>query len=227
MFACRIAFCLSIPTLALAQTSPTPTGQPTTTTAPLAPDRHYDPVPTLRAPVSGGNGATVRASIGYAYTSLSMPSSKRVNLSGASATITADLSSRLGVSVDSSYVRASNVLKTGRHVDVLSYLVGPVFYPTRQARMATFVHALVGGARVTGVTPFNGTENVLGFVNKFSWALGGGVEYQVSRSVAFRGGADYQRTYFFDLNTRIQGQNSFRIISSVVYTLWQHPERRR
>jgi opacity protein-like surface antigen len=156
-----------------------------------------------------------------------MPLSNRVNLSGVDATATADLSPRFGVSVDSSYVRAANVLDTGRHADVLSYLAGPVFYPTRAAKLTTYVHGLFGGARVTGVIPESGNEYELGYVNKFSWAVGGGVEYQFSPSFALQTGGDYQRIYFFNSATEVEGQSGFRAVCSVVYVFWQHPERRR
>jgi opacity protein-like surface antigen len=228
VIAFRIVFLCFLPTLALAQSPPTPTDpSPTTTTPQSTPRHHNDPVPAARAPVFGRRDPKVTASVGYAFTNLSMPSSNRVNLSGVDAAVTADLSTRLGVTANPSYVRASNVLDTGQHVDVLSYLVGPVFYPARRGRLATYAHALVGGARVSGVIPFNGTGNETGYVNKWSWAIGGGIEYQVSRSVALRSGGDYQHTYFYNLNSAIRGQNDFRVVSSVVYTLWQHPERSR
>jgi opacity protein-like surface antigen len=129
--------------------------------------------------------------------------------------------------MDSSYVRASNVLDTGQHVDVLNYLAGPVFYPTRSTKLTTYVHGLVGGARVTGLISESGSEFQMGYVNKLSWALGGGVEYQVSPSFAIRTGGDYQHTYFYNADVAIRGQNGFRAVCSIVYAFWQHPERRR
>jgi opacity protein-like surface antigen len=183
--------------------------------------------PSTNRPVIAGSGPTVKASVGYAYYSLSVPSSSRVNLSGVETTLTADFLHRLGATADFSYVRASDVLGTGHHADVLSYLAGPVFYPTQHGRLTTYVHGLIGAARVTGVSPYSGTGYATGYVNKFSWALGGGVEFQVSRSVAFRGGGDYLRTEFFALGSTIRRQNNFRTACSIVYVLWQHPERRR
>jgi opacity protein-like surface antigen len=209
-----------LPVLALAQSSPTPIVPNPVRPASPAPIRHHDPVPAAR-------GLRVKASIGYAYTSLAVPSSNRVNLSGVDATLTANLSQRLGAIADSSYVRASDVFNSGRHADVLSYLAGPVFYPTRNERLRTFVHGLVGGARVNGVSPTSGSNFLTGYVNKLSWAFGGGIEYPVSRSIALRVGGDYQHTYFFNSGAAIRGQNNFRAVCSVVYSLWQHPERRR
>jgi opacity protein-like surface antigen len=225
MIVCRIFCLLCWPSFALAQAPPTPPAPAPTNPAP--PDHHADPVPGVRKPVFVGRGVSVRVSAGYAFMSLGMPSSGRVNLSGPAATVTADLSPRFGMSVDLSYVRASNVLDTGRHADTLSYLAGPVFYPLRTAKLTTYVHGLGGGARVTGVIPQSGGDYEMGYANKLSWAVGAGVEYQISTSVSFRGGGDYQHTYFFDSDAVIRGQNDLRAVCSVVYTLWQHPERRR
>jgi opacity protein-like surface antigen len=225
-----LASSLFWPALALAQTSPTPPIPiPATATSSetLGPGSHANPVPIARAPIFVGKGVTVRASVGYAYASLSLPLSNRLNLSGVNATATADFSPRIGISVDSSYVRAANILDTGRHADVLSYLAGPVFYPTRAAKLTTYVHGLFGGARVTGVIPESGGEYQLGYVNKFSWAVGGGVEYQISPSFALRTGGDYQHISFFNSAMEVEGQSGFRAACSLVYAFWQHPERRR
>jgi opacity protein-like surface antigen len=224
MIVSRIIFLFCWPSFALAQVPPTPPepGPPN----PAPPARHSDSAPAARKPIFVGRGASVRVSAGYAYTSLGMPSSGRINLSGPAATATADLSSRFGVSADLSYARASNVLDTGRHADVLSYLAGPVFYPLRTAKLTTYIRALGGGARVTGVIPQSGGDFERGYANKVSWAVGGGIEYQVSASVSFRGGGDYQHTSFFNSDGMMRGQNDIRAVCSVVYTLWQHSGRR-
>jgi opacity protein-like surface antigen len=224
MIAYTMAFCLFAPCLLLAQTPPVPADPIPTLVAPAP---RPEPAPIARAPVFVGRGVTVRASVGYAYTSLSTPSSNRVNLSGVDAAATVDLSPRLGVSVDASYVRAYNVLNTGWHSDVLSYLAGPVVYPTRTGKLTTYVHGLVGGARVTGPIPGSSGVYELGYVNKLSWVVGAGVEYQVSPSFALRSGGDYQHTYFYNADVAIRGENGFRVVCSVVYVFWQHPERRR
>jgi hypothetical protein len=178
-------------------------------------------------PVFSGTGPTVKASVGYAYLSLGEPSSSRIDLSGLNATVTGDLWQRLGVTADVSYVRASAMLNTGHHADVLSYLGGPIFYPSKHRRLTTYVQGLIGGARVTGVIPFSGTSYLLGYVNRLSWGFGGGAEYRVSASLAIRGGADYLHTYFYDSSEAIRGQDNLRTVVGVVYTLWQHPGRRR
>ena len=217
--ALRIAhFLLLLPALASAQSQP---GSGDGTSA----SDKSQPLST-NGPIISGSGPTVKASVGYAYVSLNLPSSNRVNLSGADTTLTADFLHHLGVTADFTYARASDVLSTGHHADVLSYLVGPVFYPTQRAKLTTYVRGLIGAARVTGVLPYNGNDYETGYVNKLAWALGGGVEYQVSLSVALRGGGDYLHTEYFNLSAAPRGQNNFRAVCSVVYVFWQHPERR-
>lgn len=216
----RIApFLLFLPALVSAQSQPG-SGNGTSVS-------EKGPPLSTKRPIISGSGPTVKASVGYAYLSLSVPSSSRVNLSGVDTTVTADFLHHLGVTADFTYAKASDVLSTGHHADVLSYLAGPVFYPTQHGRLTTYVRGLIGASRVTGVVPYNGTFYETGYVNKLAWALGGGVEYQVSRSVAFRGGSDYLHTEFFVLGGAIRGQNNIRAVCSVVYVLWQHPERRR
>jgi len=70
--------------------------------------------------------------------------------------------SRLGIRADWGYARAANVHGTGRHSDLLSYLAGPVFYPSRHRNFNTYIHALVGAARVSGPVPRNGGGFLLG-----------------------------------------------------------------
>ena len=75
--------------------------------------------------------------------------------------VTALILPRVGVTADLTYVRASNSLDLGHHADVLSYLTGPVYYPVRAGRLTSFVHGLIGGARVTGPIPA-GANSFLG-----------------------------------------------------------------
>ena len=208
----RKAICiLFLPTLALAQSPPASENLPR-----LSKGR----------PVAAATGLAIRASVGYSYINLAMPSSSRVNLSGVNTAFTADILPRIGVTADLTYARASNLLNTGHHADVLSYLAGPVFYAVRYKRMTGYAHGLFGGARVTGVVPANNTY-LRGYANNLSWALGGGVEYQVSPSVAFQISGDYLHTSYFNSNAAIQGQNNLRIVCSTVYSFSQPPLRRR
>jgi opacity protein-like surface antigen len=184
------------------------------------------PIPAAHRPVFVPTGLDLKASLGYGFTNSGMPSAGRLNLTGVDAAVIADLSRFYGVTADSSYVRAANVFGTSHHADVLSYLVGPVLYPVARRKVRVYVQGLAGGARVTGAIPSSGSPPVTGFVNKFSWAVGGGVEYQISPLVALRSGGDYQHTYFFNPSDVVQGQHDFRAVCGVVLSLWQRPKRR-
>ncbi len=190
------------------------------------PAKSESPIAAAHHPVFVPTGLDLKASVGYVLTNSGMPSASRLNLSGVDAAVIADLSRFFGVAADSSYVRAANVFGTGYHADVLSYLAGPVLYPVAHSRVRLYVHGLAGGARVTGPIPSSGNPPVTGFVNKFSWAVGGGVEYQISPSVALRSGGDYQHTYFFNSSDVVHGQRDFRVVCSVVFSVWRHPKRR-
>ena len=170
-----------------------------------------------QVPVAAGMSPAISVSAGYSYLSLSSPASTRIWLNGADVSATADFSRHIGVRADLGYVRASNVLGSANHADVLSYLGGPVLYPTRHRRLVTYAHALIGGARVTGAIPSTGGGFSSGFVNKLSWAFGVGAESRVSSSIALRVGADFLHTAYFDSSGIIRGQANLRIVGSVVY----------
>jgi len=70
--------------------------------------------------------------------------------------------SRLAIRADWGYARAANVHGTGRHSDLLSYLAGPVFYPSRHRNFNTYIHALVGAARVSGPVPVMAADSFSG-----------------------------------------------------------------
>lgn len=196
---------------------------PKTKITPLKSER---PIPAAHKPVFVPTGLDLKASVGYVFTNSGLSSTSRLNLTGVDAAVIADLSPFFGVTADSSYVRAANVFGTSHHADVLSYLAGPVLYPVAHGRVRAYVHGLIGGARVTGAIPSSGSSPVTGFVNKFSWAVGGGVEYQISPSVALRSGGDYQHIAFFDSGGAIRGRQDFRFVSSLVFPVWQHTRRR-
>lgn len=167
--------------------------------------------------LAAATGPALNASVGYSYVDFAMAPSARVGMNGLDSNFTADLLSRVGIRLDVGYARASNVFDSGRQGDVLSYLGGPVFYPYRGGRLATYLQALVGGARVTGAVPLANDLFLTGYANKLAWAGGGGVEYGLSSSLRFRAGADYLRTAYFDQSMAIRGYGNVRVVYSVVY----------
>jgi opacity protein-like surface antigen len=173
-------------------------------------------IPALgQTPKIAGSGPVFSASLGYSYFNLGLQPT-RASLNGVDATFTADVRPRFGVTLDLGYVRGSDVNGSTRHADVLSYLAGPVFYITRRGGLTTYAHVLGGAARITGAIPgtFGFTR---GFINQPALAVGGGVEFQISRSLAVRGGVDYVRASYLTSSTTFGGLNNFRAVTSLVY----------
>jgi len=170
-----------------------------------------------QVPVVSGTGPVIEGNFGFEYLGQQVPSSSRVPMYGVDSGLTVGVSRRFGVRLDVGYARAGNVFSSGHHSDVLSYLAGPVFYPTSSPRMATYVELLAGGARVTGATPDGSGGHILGYANKFAWAGGAGLEMRTRASLAFRVGADYLHTAYFDPNIAVKGEGSIRGVASVMY----------
>ncbi len=167
-------------------------------------------------------------SVGYSYLNHPATSSNRVGLNGFDASITFGVTSHLAIRGDVGYARSGNLLGAPTHSGVLSYLIGPVFYPMVRPRVDIYSQALFGGARVTGPVPVNAGLLIGGWADGFAWAIGGGVDYRLSRSLALRGGADYLRTEYFSGPTpAIQSQNNVRLTASVVWSLESLPWRKR
>jgi opacity protein-like surface antigen len=167
--------------------------------------------------VATAKSKTIEMGLGYSYVSQPGNQSKRLGLQGADASFTIGFS-RLGITADVGYARASNVLDTGRHSTVLSYLAGPVFHHTVHRSFDSYVHVLVGGAKVSGPLLTNGGTILLGgWTTGYAWAVGGGVEYWATDSMAIRTGADYLRTSFYDSSLVVRGQGNLRTTAAVVY----------
>jgi len=187
------------------------------------------PVAVVRskAPVPAARGKIIEVGLGYSYASHAETQSKRMGLLGPDASFTIWFS-RVGIKANIGYERASNVLGTGRHSDVLSYLVGPVFHPTTRRKFDTYVHVLVGGGRVSGpVLTKSGLILLGGWTTGYAWAAGGGTEYWLTDSMAIRTGADYLRTSYYDSSLVVRGQSNLRTTAMVVYYFGMQPRRRR
>ena len=169
------------------------------------------------APPGAATSPVFEASAGYTYLALDTRSRQRVGLSGVDANGFVDFNPRWGMMVDSSYARAGNVLSTGHSGNVLSFLIGPQFYPADFGNTRIFVHTLAGVSLVNSAVPVKGTYYLGGTVTRFSYALGGGVEHTVAGPLAIRVGADYLRTTFANSTAAMQFQNNLRIVTGIVF----------
>jgi len=251
--ALKMLFFLIGPTLVMAQ-DPPPSGQPgrpgqslagTEEVAPLSlattdpsPMAMRIPVPagapaflSLRpprqSPVAAGYASAFNLSAGYSVTGLGIPSSGRATLIGMDVGVSVESGKRFGAELNLGYASASNVFSSGHRLDVVSYLIGPVFRLSNTNLLSTYAHFIVGGARVAGPFPSaNGGFNA-GYVHYPAWAVGGIAEYPFSNTLGFRVSVDYLRTYFFNSSGAIRGQQGLRVVNSIVYYLGTPPIRRR
>jgi opacity protein-like surface antigen len=170
-----------------------------------------------QGPVFAGIAPVFEAGGGYSYINTSVPSQNRIAMNGVSLTGNADFTRRFGVAADFGYARNFDVYG-GHSADLLTYMAGPAFYPWRMRRLNVYTHLLLGGARETGVNLNSDRHVLLGYVNHFAWAFGGGLQYRVTHSLSLRIGADYLRTSFFTPEDTLAGQSGLRSTASVIYT---------
>lgn len=176
-------------------------------------------------PLVAGQAPVLEAGIGYSYVNASIPSASNLGMNGVDLLGTADFSRRFGVHLDLGYARNFDAFNSGRTADLLTYMAGPAFYPVRRRHFNVYTHVLFGGARETGVNYQSDGAILTGFVNRFAWAAGAGVQYQFSRSFALRAGADYLHTQFFNSDIAIQGQSNLKPSVSLIYTFGEGRER--
>jgi hypothetical protein len=182
--------------------------------------------PIKGPPIAPGYFPVFNLSAGYSVSDLTLPSSGHVALTGVDVSISADAGRRIGAKLDLGYAFAPNVFNSGHRVDVLSYLFGPTFSLWNGNSLSTYAHVLAGGARVAGPFPNgNGGLNV-GHVHYPALGFGGSAEYRLSPAFGFRVSIDYLHAHFYNSSGAIQGQNSVRVINSIVYYLGESIRRR-
>jgi hypothetical protein len=175
-----------------------------------------------QAPLAAARGPVIRAGIGVAYLTFDESSSARTGLRGFVSEVTADLSPTFGAEIEVGYLRASNVLNSGRHSDILSYVGGPVWYPVRQRNFQTYIHGLIGLARVTGPVPLSAGGITHGYVNKSCLEFGAGTKFRLDGPIYLLIGIDYLHSEYVNPLLQFRGQNSLRTTASVEYVLAGH-----
>ena len=166
---------------------------------------------------AAGTGPAFDVNLGAAYLAMSAPTGGSANLYGADAGALVDFSRHWGVSVDSSYVRTSDVLDLGHSSYVLSFLVGPVFHPIEGKNIRVSLRVLAGAALVDGAVAINSSSNLYGWVTRPAYAAGVGVERSIGGPLAVRVDGDYLRTAFANSTEVVQPQNNLRLTLSLVF----------
>jgi hypothetical protein len=154
--------------------------------------------------------------IGYSHLTMNLSGRPRVNLIGAETSATMYRSPRWGATVDSSYVRAPRDAGSGHGSYVLSVLTGPVFVPAQTDNTRVLIRALAGVSLVDGSVPV-GQLYYRGWLARFSWAVGTGIERNLSGPFAARFNVDYLRTSFVSTSATIQSQNDLRVSGMLVF----------
>lgn len=129
-------------------------------------------------------------SVGGIFHTLAIPGSGRVSLYGLNAGAEMQLPKRWAATIDSSYIRTSNVSGTGHGGNVASLLLGPTFYCVQNQTTGLFVHALAGAALANSPASANEAQSQA-WSAQFAHAIGAGVEHSFSERFALRINADY------------------------------------
>jgi opacity protein-like surface antigen len=182
----------------------------------------FVPVAQGQGPVVAGVAPVQEGGVGFSYVQANVPTEGQMGINGLQAILSSDFQQHFGVKLDFGYSRSFDAFHTGRSVDLLTYMAGPVFYPVRRPKMFMYTELLLGAARETGVNFDNNGQMILGYANEFAWAGGGGVQYRISPEFSVRVGVDYLRTSFFNSSAEVQGQSNIRSSVFLMYTFGAH-----
>jgi opacity protein-like surface antigen len=185
----------------------------------------FTPLAHGQEPIAGGFSPAQEGGIGFSYTQANAPSEGQMRMNGLQAVFSTDVNRRFAVKADFGYSRSFDAFQTGHSADLMTYMVGPVFYAVRRRQLSVYGELLLGGARQTGVNFENNGQLVLGYANEFAWAGGAGVQYEIAPSFSVRVGADYLRTSFFNSNVTVQAQPNLRSSVALIYAFGGHGRR--
>ena len=167
-------------------------------------------------------GSTPRVEIagGYSYVRSRTVTSLGFNMHGGSGSVAVNVNDWLGLVADIGHQTTGNVPPPGSGftLNTTSYLFGPrISY--RRERVTLFAHELLGGSHAGGTLytqGFQQTSAPPSAQNSFAMALGGGVDYNITRRFAIRTvQADWLYTLF--PNGAANRQSSLRLTFGVVF----------
>lgn len=177
-------------------------------------------------PVPPADFSPCDVAFGYSFVNTNLSGNPTVNLNGIGTSATLEFLPRWGATVDSSYVRAGRDPGSGHGSYVLSVLAGPVFTVTQKQNTRLLVRALAGLSLVDSSVGVNQLY-YRGWQSRFSWAVGTGIERNLSRLFAFRFNVDYLRTEFVSSTAAVHPQNGIRLGASLVFRFGARHEPRQ
>jgi hypothetical protein len=178
-----------------------------------------------QGPVIAGVAPVIEGGVGYSYMQSDVPSQGKMPMTGVQMSASGDLNTHFGVKLQVEYTRNFDAFQTGRKADVLTYMVGPVFYAVRRPKFDVHVQVLVGGARETGVNFEPDGTLVRGYVNHLAYAGAVGFQFRVTETLSLRPEVEYLRTSFFNSNVAVQGQTNLGTSLGLIYTFGRRRER--
>jgi hypothetical protein len=167
-------------------------------------------------PAPAAKGPQYDIGVGYSRLTMNHSGKPTIDLRGADASATIDLNPHWGATVDSGYVRAPKDAGSGHGSYLFSVLTGPVFVPAQNDKTRLLVRALAGVALVDSAVPVNQLY-YRGWLARFSWAAGTGIERNLSGPWAVRLNVDYLRTRFVSTTAFVQPQNDIRLSGLLVF----------
>jgi opacity protein-like surface antigen len=176
--------------------------------------------------IPAAKGPEYDVGIGYSQLTMNLSGHPTVNLTGAETSATMYSNRRWGATLDSSYVRGARDAGSRHGSYVFSALTGPVFVPAQNDNTRLLIRALAGVSLVDTSVPV-GQLYYRGWLSRFSWAVGMGLERNLSGPFTARLNVDYLRTRFMSTTATIQPQNDIRLSGMLVFRFAGGPKTRR
>ena len=169
-------------------------------------------------PVPAGEGArsNFAVGVGYSYVNMNLSGVPNANLNGINTNAMIAFLPRWGAILDASYARAGRDPGSGHSSYVFSLLGGPVFIPAQTDKGRLLIRALMGVSLVDSSVPVNQLY-YRGWQSRYSWAIGTGIERNISKPIALRFNIDYLRTKFMNSAAVLQPQNGIRVSANLVF----------
>lgn len=182
-------------------------------------DDQNGPPPVVESePAPAAESTPGDIAVGYTYLNLGFSGKPAVHLNGVDASAMINLDPSWAATLDASYARAGRDLESGHSSSVLSAFAGPAFTVTQRHSMRFLVRGLAGMTLVDGSVPVDQVY-YRGWQSRFSWAVGAGIEHNLSSSYAVRFNVDYLRAHFLGSSATVQPQNGIRLGVNFVFRL--------
>jgi hypothetical protein len=176
-------------------------------------------------PSPAASGPAYDLSVGYTDMKMPIPGASKIGLNGVDFTGGIDFRPHFGVTVDSTLLHTGNLFGTPHSGTVMTLLTGPVFYPLDRQNTRMFVHVLGGLGLIDGAAATSPSDYYSGWLMRFAYAAGAGVEQAVKGPFSLRLTADFLRTDFYNPTGAVLPQNNLRATASIVYRLRERQHR--